>query len=458
MPRPSRDGAKFARWRPRHPHDAWSYRFTSPSATVSVLGSSPGDMRGGGAILGQFPWPAMRLRIGRNRSTNWTPSPFCSSRDSCSPLAGFSAAFGARWTFGRSVSRRMSAIAPRSKLRAASHRLPQPDAQRAHRRTADHPRMGPVRPDADGDTPRFVLDGNPAPRVLVVDDEPSIAELLSIALRDEGWDVRTAGNGADALAAAEEFRPDAVILDVMLPDLDGPEVLRRLRAEKPQLPVLFLTARDDAADRIAALTAGGSHYLTKPFSLGEVAERLRGVLPRSSRPMPDGGSLVVGDLVLDEETRDVSRGGRQIHLTASEFEPLRCLPDASPGPGGVQDADHRPRLAVPDRRPGRHRGPLHLLPAPQDRPRPRADDSHRQGRGVSARAQLRLTIIPRQSPGSCPRRQGPLRQGRAPAPRVHRVVPGMHDERSQPRRRSRRTSVSQRCHGGPKARPGILRV
>lgn len=185
--------------------------------------------------------------------------------------------------------------------------------------------MGPVLGDADGSNPRVVLDGISAPRVLVVDDEQSIAELLSMALRDEGWEVRTAGSGAEALEAAREFCPDAVILDVMLPDIDGLEVLRRLRAERPLLPVLFLTARDGVADRIAALAVGGSRYLTKPFSLSEVAGRLREVLPRRSRAMPDDGLLVVGDLVLDEKTRQVSRRGERIHLTGSEFEMLRCL-------------------------------------------------------------------------------------------------------------------------------------
>jgi two-component system, OmpR family, response regulator len=185
--------------------------------------------------------------------------------------------------------------------------------------------MGPVLRNADGSTPRVVLDGTSAPRVLVVDDERSIAELLSMALRDERWEVRTAGSGAEAIEVAREFCPEAVVLDVMLPDIDGLEVLRRLRAEKPLLPVLFLTARDDVADRIAALSVGESHYLTKPFSLGEVAGRLREVLPPSSRPMPDAGLLAVGDLVLDEKTREVSRGGERVHLTGSEFELLRCL-------------------------------------------------------------------------------------------------------------------------------------
>ena len=165
-------------------------------------------------------------------------------------------------------------------------------------------------------------DGSPL-RVLAVDDEHSIVELLSMALRYEGWDVRTAGNGTDAVRVAREFRPDAVVLDVMLPDMDGLEVLRRLRAESPLLPVIFLTARDGVNDRIAGLTAGGDDYVTKPFSLEEVAARLRGLLRRTNRAVADDSMLVVGDLTLDEASHEVTRGGEEIKLTATEFELLR---------------------------------------------------------------------------------------------------------------------------------------
>jgi two-component system OmpR family response regulator len=162
-------------------------------------------------------------------------------------------------------------------------------------------------------------------RVLVVDDEHSICELLSMALRYEGWEVRTAGTGGDAVKAAREFRPDAVVLDVMLPDMDGLEVLRRLRADAPLVPVVFLTARDAVTDRIAGLTAGGDDYVTKPFSLEEVAARLRGLLRRTSRAVTDDGLLVVGDLTLDEESHEVTRAGQEVRLTATEFELLRYL-------------------------------------------------------------------------------------------------------------------------------------
>nr|WSW67990.1 response regulator transcription factor [Streptomyces sp. NBC_00995] len=163
-------------------------------------------------------------------------------------------------------------------------------------------------------------------RVLVVDDEAPLAELLSMALRYEGWEVRSAGDGAGALRTAREFRPDAVILDVMLPDTDGLAVLGRLRRELSEVPVLFLTARDSVEDRIAGLTAGGDDYVTKPFSLEEVVARLRGLIRRSGTAAVRGEStLVVGDLMLDEDSHEVSRGGANIHLTATEFELLRFL-------------------------------------------------------------------------------------------------------------------------------------
>lgn len=169
-----------------------------------------------------------------------------------------------------------------------------------------------------------------APRVLVVDDEPSLTDLLSMALRYEGWSVRAEGAGVAAVRAAREWRPHAVVLDVMLPDLDGLTVLNRLREESPELPVLFLTARDAVEDRITGLTAGGDDYVTKPFSLEEVVARLRALLRRSAttaarRGDGSGSMLVVGDLELDEDSHEVFRGDTEIRLTATEFELLRYL-------------------------------------------------------------------------------------------------------------------------------------
>ena len=169
------------------------------------------------------------------------------------------------------------------------------------------------------------LDGSPI-RVLVVDDEPSLAELLASVLRYEGWDIQTAGDGASAVRAAREFRPDAIVLDIMLPDFDGLEVLRRVRQDAPNVCVLFLTARDAVEDRVAGITAGGDDYVTKPFSLEEVLARLRGLLRRANLTRAQAeGSLVVGDLTMDEDAREVRRDGDLIDLTATEFELLRFL-------------------------------------------------------------------------------------------------------------------------------------
>jgi two-component system, OmpR family, response regulator len=168
-------------------------------------------------------------------------------------------------------------------------------------------------------------DGSPL-RVLIVDDEASIADLLAMALRYEGWDIRTAGDGATAVREAREFRPDAVILDVMLPDIDGLEVLRRMRAEWPEIPVLFLTARDAVEDRVAGITVGGDDYVTKPFSLEEVVARIRGLLRRAGASAArDASVIAVGDLTLDEDSHEVFRGGAEIEVTATEFELLRYL-------------------------------------------------------------------------------------------------------------------------------------
>jgi two-component system OmpR family response regulator len=165
-----------------------------------------------------------------------------------------------------------------------------------------------------------------AVRVLVVDDEPTLTDLMLMALKYEGWDVKSAADGASAIKAAREWRPDVVILDVMLPDIDGLQVLRRIRQDDRRVPVLFLTAKDAVEDRIAGITAGGDDYVTKPFSLEEVVARLRGLIRRTSYSMerPDA-VLTVGDLALDEDSHEVSRAGSAVTLTATEFELLRYL-------------------------------------------------------------------------------------------------------------------------------------
>jgi two-component system, OmpR family, response regulator len=168
-------------------------------------------------------------------------------------------------------------------------------------------------------------DGTPL-RVLVVDDEPNIAGLLRMALRYEGWDVEVALTGSQAVGTARKLVPDAVVLDMMLPDFDGMEVLRRLRTEQPDVPVLFLTARDAVEDRVAGLTAGGDDYVTKPFSLEEVVARLRALMRRAgAQQTAEHSILSVGDLLLDEDSHEVSRSGTPISLTATEFELLRYL-------------------------------------------------------------------------------------------------------------------------------------
>jgi two-component system OmpR family response regulator len=160
-------------------------------------------------------------------------------------------------------------------------------------------------------------------RALVVDGDPDVQDLLATALRFEGWDVASASSGIEALRLARDYAPDVVVLEVALPDLDGLAVIGHLHAYRPALPVLFLTAKDTLRDRIAGLTAGGDDYVTKPFSIEEVIARLRGLLRRVALTIPLGSRLLAGDLVLDEETREVVRGGRLVSLTLTEFELLR---------------------------------------------------------------------------------------------------------------------------------------
>jgi len=161
------------------------------------------------------------------------------------------------------------------------------------------------------------------PQILVVDDEASIVDAVATALRYEGFDVREAGTGRAALSAAQENPPDLVVLDVMLPDLDGLEVTRRLRADGIRVPVLFLTARDSLEDKIAGLTVGGDDYVTKPFSLAEIVARAHAILRRTHGERDGDGQLKFADVVLDQDTHEVWRAGNAIRLTATEFNLLR---------------------------------------------------------------------------------------------------------------------------------------
>ena len=165
-----------------------------------------------------------------------------------------------------------------------------------------------------------------APHILVVDDEPYITDLLGAALRFEGFTVDIAATGAAALELAGGNRHDLVLLDVMLPDIEGTEVCRRLRDLRVETPVLFLTARDATEDKVAGLKVGGDDYVSKPFSLDELVARIHAVLRRTTRTgTSDGGRLVFLDLVMDEETHEVWRQGKLIELTATEFNLLRFL-------------------------------------------------------------------------------------------------------------------------------------
>lgn len=166
-------------------------------------------------------------------------------------------------------------------------------------------------------------DGSPI-RVLLVDDEPVLTNLVSLALGYEGWVVDVAADGREALSLFAEARPDLIVLDIMLPDIDGVSILRQLRESGDSTPTLFLTARDSIDDRIVGLTAGGDDYMTKPFSLEELVARLRGLLRRTAQAEPfEVTRIEVGDLVLDEASYEVIRGGDQISLTTTEFELLR---------------------------------------------------------------------------------------------------------------------------------------
>jgi two-component system OmpR family response regulator len=160
-------------------------------------------------------------------------------------------------------------------------------------------------------------------RILVVDDEPNIVEVVSMALRYQGFDVASAADGQQALAQVSAFRPHLILLDVMLPDLDGFEVAERLGAQRADIPIIFLTARDATPDKVRGLTVGGDDYVTKPFSLEELVARIRTILRRTGVAEPEGRRLVFDDVEMDEDTREVTRAGSPVELTATEYRLLR---------------------------------------------------------------------------------------------------------------------------------------
>jgi two-component system OmpR family response regulator len=162
-------------------------------------------------------------------------------------------------------------------------------------------------------------------RVLVVDDEPNIVDVISMALRYQGFEVASAATGAEALALVRQFNPHLMVLDVMLPDMEGFEVARRLGAERARVPIVFLTARDATDDRVRGLTVGGDDYVTKPFSLEELVARIRTILRRTGMAEPESSRLTFEDVELDEDTREVTRAGEYVDLTATEYRLLRYL-------------------------------------------------------------------------------------------------------------------------------------
>ncbi|MEA2492574.1 MAG: two-component system, OmpR family, response regulator [Thermoleophilaceae bacterium] len=162
-------------------------------------------------------------------------------------------------------------------------------------------------------------------RVLVVDDEPNIVDVIQMALRYQGFQVASAGTGAEAISQVKEFRPHLLLLDVMLPDMEGFEVAERLGSQRTDVPIIFLTARDSTEDKIRGLTTGGDDYVTKPFSLEELVARIRTVLRRSGVAAPESARLTFEDLELDEDSMEVTRAGHPIDLTATEYRLLRYL-------------------------------------------------------------------------------------------------------------------------------------
>jgi len=180
-------------------------------------------------------------------------------------------------------------------------------------------------------SPRFARDNSkgmaaearPA-RVLVVDDEPNIVDVITMALRYQGFEAASAATGQEALAAVESFRPQVMILDVLLPDMEGFEVAERLGAERGHVPIIFLTARDATEDKLRGLTTGGDDYMTKPFSLEELVARIRVILRRTGGASHES-RLSFEDVELDEDTREVTRAGEYVELTATEYRLLHYL-------------------------------------------------------------------------------------------------------------------------------------
>ena len=173
--------------------------------------------------------------------------------------------------------------------------------------------------------PRHDVRVTEADRILVVDDEPNIADVVSMALKYQGFEVTTAATGQDALTAVGAFRPHLIVLDVMLPDMEGFDVAQRLAGRGERVPIIYLTARDATDDKIRGLSLGGDDYVTKPFSLEELVARVRSILRRTGRAEPESSRMVFEDVELDEDAHEVTRAGELIELTGTEYRLLRYL-------------------------------------------------------------------------------------------------------------------------------------
>lgn len=186
-------------------------------------------------------------------------------------------------------------------------------------------RPEPARPTTKLGVPALSrADGSPI-RALVVDDEPQLADLMRRGLEMTGWHVATANDGFEALKIVRELNPDVVVLDIMMPGMDGVELLQRIRTILPEVPALFLTAKDAATDKVTGLEAGGDDYVSKPFSMKEVLLRLHRIIERSGVTQADAALLSVGELTLNKDSKVVARAGEEIALTATEFELLKIL-------------------------------------------------------------------------------------------------------------------------------------
>ena len=215
-------------------------------------------------------------------------------------------------------------------------------------------------------------------RLLVVDDEPDIVELLSASLRYAGFEVAGATSGRQALTEARRFRPELILLDVMMPDLDGFEVVKRLRGDGARTPVLFLTARDATEDKIHGLTLGGDDYVTKPFSLAEVIARIEAVLRRVDERAggeAKGARVTFADIELDADTHEVWKAGRAGAAVADRVQ-AAAVPDGERRPGAVQGPDPRPRVALRLRRRRRRGRVVRVVPAQEGRHHRAAADPH----------------------------------------------------------------------------------